>query len=393
MTLSATILIVDDEPFNVDYLEQELADLGYATLRAANGPAALDQVSAHHPDLVLLDIMMPGLDGFQVLEILKHHEQHRHIPVIIISANNDMASVVRGIGLGAEDYLPKPFEPILLEARINSSLERKALRDAEQKYTRYLAEELNVGRRIQLGFLPAELPTLPGWDIAARFQSAREVAGDFYDTFWVASINRLAFFLGDVCDKGVGSALYMALFRSLLRAATNLDTYARRPITTPVDPAQHLVAVVTLVNNYIAEVHGSANMFATLFFALLDTTTGDLHYVNAGHVPPLVFNPPHLVELDCTGPVVGIFPDLPFHTGHIRLDPGAQLLILSDGVTEAHNPTHELLDTAPITAALLAHPTATAAARLDHLLDLVATHAATAPQTDDITLLALHRLA
>src|SRR5512145_2268555 len=99
------ILIVDDEPFNVDYLEQELEDLDYDTVSAVNGQEALAQTAAASPDVILLDVMMPELDGFQVLERLKADKQVRDIPVIIISALNDLRSVVRGIELGAEDYL------------------------------------------------------------------------------------------------------------------------------------------------------------------------------------------------------------------------------------------------------------------------------------------------
>src|SRR5262245_14912161 len=127
----AKILIVDDEPFNVDYLEQELEDLDYGTLTAFNGQEALEQVTAGSPDLVLLDIMMPVMDGFTVLSQLKANKETRDIPVIIISAMNDLASIVKGIKLGAEDYLPKPFDEVLLKARIEASLEKKRFRDQE----------------------------------------------------------------------------------------------------------------------------------------------------------------------------------------------------------------------------------------------------------------------
>jgi len=130
------ILIVDDEPFNVDYLEQELEERGYQTVSAANGQAALEQVRAENPDLVLLDIMMPIMDGFGVLARLKAETSTRDLPVIIISAMSDMASVVKGIKQGAEDYLPKPFDETLLHARIGASLEKKKYRDQELEYLR-----------------------------------------------------------------------------------------------------------------------------------------------------------------------------------------------------------------------------------------------------------------
>lgn len=130
------ILIVDDEPFNIDTLEQELDDLGYATVSAANGRQALAQVAAEEPDLILLDIMMPEMDGFQVLSQLKAQAEWRDIPVIIISAMTDLGSVVKGIKLGAEDYLAKPFNEVLLRARLEAGLAKKRLRDQEVDYLR-----------------------------------------------------------------------------------------------------------------------------------------------------------------------------------------------------------------------------------------------------------------
>ena len=132
----AKILIVDDEPLNVDYLQQELDDLGYDTVAAFDGQQALEQVRLESPDLVLLDIMMPVMDGFAVLEHLKRDGLTRDIPVVIISAVNDLQSIVKGIQQGAEDYLPKPFEPVILHARIRSGLERKLRRDLETEYLR-----------------------------------------------------------------------------------------------------------------------------------------------------------------------------------------------------------------------------------------------------------------
>lgn len=128
------ILIVDDEPFNVDLLEQELEDLDYETLSAYSGKEALEVASEARPDLILLDIMMPGMSGFEVLEVLKADELLCEIPVVIISAMSDVDSVAKGIALGAEDYLPKPFEPALLQARVSTCLDKKRLRDRELAY-------------------------------------------------------------------------------------------------------------------------------------------------------------------------------------------------------------------------------------------------------------------
>lgn len=152
MNRQSKILIVDDEPFNVDYLEQELEELNYDTISAGNGQEALEKVQADSPDLVLLDIMMPVMDGFAVLARMKADPKLRHIPVIIISAMNDLQSVVKGIEQGAEDYLPKPFEPVLLHARISSSLEKKRLRDEHRRLIRTFADKEVAEELMSKGF-------------------------------------------------------------------------------------------------------------------------------------------------------------------------------------------------------------------------------------------------
>jgi CheY-like chemotaxis protein len=145
------ILVVDDEPFNVDFLAQELDDLGYDVVTASNGLEALEQAHAQRPDLVLLDIMMPVLDGFAVLERLKADDATRDLPVVVISAVNDLASIVRGIGGGADDWLPKPFEPVLLEARMRSGLERKLRRDREIDYLRRVEKLTSAADSVRAG--------------------------------------------------------------------------------------------------------------------------------------------------------------------------------------------------------------------------------------------------
>jgi class 3 adenylate cyclase/FixJ family two-component response regulator len=150
-----TILIVDDEPFNVDFLEQELDDLGYATLSAYNGQEALEQIAADPPDVILLDIMMPVLDGFQVLERLKAGHETRDIPVIVVSAMGDLASMVRGIQLGALDYLAKPVENALLRARLDTALLAKRMRDQELDYLAQVDRVMSAASSVEAGHFDA----------------------------------------------------------------------------------------------------------------------------------------------------------------------------------------------------------------------------------------------
>lgn len=157
MDRPAKILIVDDEPFNVDLLEQELEELDHDTISASNGVEALKQVAAEAPDMILLDIMMPEMDGFGVIEHLKRNWAWRDIPIIVVSALDDMASVVRGIELGAEEYLPKPWEPALLKARISACLEKKRLRDKEVIYLQQIETEKKRSDELLHVILPPEI--------------------------------------------------------------------------------------------------------------------------------------------------------------------------------------------------------------------------------------------
>jgi sigma-B regulation protein RsbU (phosphoserine phosphatase) len=335
------ILIVDDEPFNLDYLEQELDDPVFRLFTAVNGQDALKKVKSESPDLILLDIMMPVMDGYEVLSRLKADAATRDIPVIVISANNDLQSVVKGIKLGAEDYLPKPFEPTLLHARISSSLEKKRLRDLQQLYLKSLERELDIAREIQQGFLPAELPKVNGWEIGVYFKAAREVAGDFYDAFLLPDGN-LVCVIGDVCGKGVGAALFMTLFRSLIRVTSTTDYFSTKGDRKSLSPNERLKHAITFTNNYIAETHGDANMFATIFIGLFSIEEGMLSYINCGNEPPLLIrNGGGIVPLRPTGPVVGVILHADFSVKEISMNKDDQLLAFTDGIPDTQNASGE----------------------------------------------------
>jgi class 3 adenylate cyclase len=154
MTSQGTVLIVDDNEMNRDLLSRRLQRQGFTVAMAEDGKQALEQIQVQSFDLVLLDVMMPQMNGYQVLEYLKTDTNLRHIPVIMISALDDMDSVVRCIELGAEDYLFKPFNQTLLKARIGACLEKKRLRDQEQAFLKQIQTEQEKSERLLLNVLP-----------------------------------------------------------------------------------------------------------------------------------------------------------------------------------------------------------------------------------------------
>ena len=380
----ARILVVDDNEANRDLLIRRLQRQGHHTATAENGRIALDMLAHGSFDLILLDIMMPEMNGFEVLEHLKADDALRHVPVIMISALDDAESVSKGIALGADDHLPKPFDRQILNARVTASLAKKRLHDREQLYARSLEREMDIAREIQAGFLPRRLPVRDGWDLAAWFEPARRVAGDFYDAFEIAG-GRLAVVLADVCDKGVGAALFMALFRSLVRAL------GERLLTPDGDPGSEACRLIGDVNNYIARTHERANMFATMFFGSLDLASGELVYVNAGHEPPLISGPQGVrARLAPTGPAVGMLADMDFQAAKMVLGNGEALVAFTDGVTDSHNADGALFGDARLRE-LVTAPAVSAQAMVQRIQSAVQAHAGDVPAFDDVTLLVVQR--
>jgi sigma-B regulation protein RsbU (phosphoserine phosphatase) len=283
--------------------------------------------------------------------------------------------------------------------------QEKAALEGHKKLLR-MERDMEIGRNIQAGFLPEELPRVAGWEVAAYFRPAREVGGDFYDVFGLPH-DHLALVIADVCDKGVGAALYMTLFRSLIRAFSQqtlgrgMFDWATRPASTSGGNAAQrrsslladLLALSTVdwANNYVARTHERACMFATMFFGVLDTRTGALSYVNAGHDPPVVVGASGVKgHLDPTGLVVGMRPNVAYDVNHILLEPGDALVMYTDGVTEARDPARQFF-TEKRLLSLLDVPAPPAAALLDGVIARLQEHVAGAEPSDDVTLLAVRR--
>jgi serine phosphatase RsbU (regulator of sigma subunit) len=266
---------------------------------------------------------------------------------------------------------------------------------AEIERARQLAEhELEIGRKIQTGFLPATLPTPPGWEIAAHFQPALQVSGDFYDVFELAGGRCLGIVIADVCDHGVGSALFMALTRSLIRAFALQS--ADRLSVEPSDPAgwSQTMALETVrqTNDYIANNHGDAGMFATLFLGILDPTTGQLTYVNGGHELPLFLRSGRpAAYLKTTGLAVGVMPDAPYKTESIVLEAGDCLVLYTDGVTDADDSRGAHFSKQRLVS-LVSENSVAAQTLLDTVIAALNAHVGKGSPADDITLLLIRKI-
>jgi len=271
--------------------------------------------------------------------------------------------------------------------------------------------ELEIGRQIQASFIPQSLPRFNGWDIAATFSPAREVAGDFYDVI-VLNEKKLMFVVADVCDKGVGAALYASLTRSLIRSFAQQcvpkgaacsakcvhctpemmgDFLLRLAETADVEPMNPM-CTLNMTNDYLIEMHGNMNMFVTLFVGMIDSGEGSLTYINGGHEAPLILSKDNTIKgkLGPTGPAVGIVPKANYKARKIVMDPDESLVVFTDGIVDARNNAGQLFSRDRLVTRCCM-PFTRASDTLENINGAVREHIGSAEQFDDITLMVVRR--
>jgi serine phosphatase RsbU (regulator of sigma subunit) len=383
----ANILVVDDIEDNRNILIRRMRRLGVeGCAEAADGVAALEHIRANPVDLVLLDVMMPRMGGVEVLETLKQEGRLEDTSVIMISAASEIETVVRCLELGADDYLPKPFDPAILRARVGSVLEKKFLRAEVRAQLKRLEAELAHARRQQLAMVPTDFRALEGrLDIHAIMRPAYEVGGDLYDFFFLTP-DVVCLAIGDVSGKGMPAALFMARTRSLLRAgALQFQSIAGRP---PL-PSE----LATLLNEELCKNNDDC-MFMTLIAGFLDLASGCFSYVNAGHLPPLLLRASGAREVDSTvDPPLGVADDVVYRDNVIQLALEDALVFITDGLSEMEDVDQNMYSAARLLKDLTEVPGSSACTIAEHLVACVFAHADVAPQFDDVTVLALRRVA
>ena len=373
------ILVVDDTPANLRLLSSMLIEQGYKVRSVINGQMALTATGAAAPDLILLDINMPEMNGYEVCERLKADEHTRDIPIVFISALDATQDKVKAFAVGGMDYITKPFQIEEVLARVETHLALRKLQKKLQDTNRRFEQELALAGRVQANFLTSEIPEMPGWQLSVTLKPARETSGDFYDINPLSG-GQLGLLVADVAGKGVGAALYMALNWSLLR------TYV------PEYPAQPEL-VYEAVNRRILR-DTQAEMFVTAFYGILDPATGRLVYANAGHNPPFLISAQKggdVQKLAATGKPLGMFEDETWQQGIVQLAPGDVLVSYTDGVTEAQNAEDSLFGEERLLSCVRANVGQSATDIRDAIIKDVYKHMGYAPQYDDVTLLMLVR--
>ncbi len=321
-----TILIVDDTPINIGVISGALKD-SFATKVATSGEKALAIASGKDkPDLILLDIMMPEMDGYEVCRRLKADPDTRDIPVIFLTSQTEAEDETKGFEVGAVDYIHKPFSAAVVKARVRTHL---MLREAHAQIARQLVEinaELEMARQIQLSILPSCTPKLSGLDIVARYIPMTSVAGDFYD-FIVVDEKHLGILIADVSGHGLPAALIASMLQVALTAQA-------RHVSEP-------GKVLAGLNQALCGKF--QHNFVTAAYVYVDLEKNIMNYAGAGHPPLLLWRKStggssQLLE---NGLVMGQFEEATYDSLQVPIEPGDRFFLYTDGILETANPAQE----------------------------------------------------
>jgi len=373
-----TVLVVDDAPANLQIVNSILRD-DYKIRIATSGAKALELVKVKPlPDLVLLDIMMPEMDGYEVCAILKATPEAKDIPVIFLTGKTESNDETRGFEAGAVDYIHKPFLPAVVKARVHTHL---VLREAREQLAQQLLSinnELEMARQIQLSILPSETPKINGLDIAARYLPMSSVAGDFYD-FIIVDEKHVGILIADVTGHGLPAALIASMLQVALTAQF---AHASKPGLVLAGLNQALCGKFT-------------RHFVTAAYLFVDMEKNSMSYAGAGHPPLLLWRRAtgSASEISENGLLLGHFPEETYSAVQVLVEPGDKAVLYTDGILETSNISQEMLGVDRFRRFLEANHDLGADQLADSLLDELSRwsgHPTGEGQQDDITLLAVN---
>jgi phosphoserine phosphatase RsbU/P len=381
-----TILVVDDDKTNRTLLSIILKNEEYRVVEAEDGRDALEKGLTMPIDLVLLDIMMPKMDGYEACKRLKADPRTRDIPVVFLSAKSGTRDKIMGLDSGGADYVTKPFDKGEVLARVRSQLRIRSLTREVIEKQKHLDNDLKVAAGIQQSLLPSrEVPGKSSLKWAWRFKPCDEIGGDIFNILRLDE-RHYAVYMLDVSGHGVPSALVTVSASQMLQPHTNIlvrqdGEGSGKEIIAPVD------VVKRLDHEYPME---RFDKYFTLVYMLIDTERGLLSYSNAGHPPPLLIRTDGTVKaLEKGGPMVGLNGALPFEEEEISLDPGDRVILYTDGVIEYEKTDLEFYGEERFHAVIKRSAGLSIDALSEAIMEDLMAFGEGAPPRDDITLLAI----
>ena len=373
------VVVVDDDVTNLKAAGHILSKHNMRVTALKSGRALIDYIKTNSPDLILLDIKMPELDGFETLQLLQQQmDPSRKIPVIFLTADDNPESETRGLALGAMDFIRKPFVPDVLVLRVQHTIELVRLQHNLEQENKRISAELAMASRIQAAMLPGMFPPFPDRneiDIYARMDPVRSVGGDFYDFFFVDK-DHLCLLIADVSGKGIPAALFMMASKIVLSENAKEGKPPSRILRD---------------TNLAICANNPEGMFVTVWLGILELSTGKLTASSAGHEYPALMHNDGCFELwkERHGLVIGSFPNQQYRDYTVTLSPGSKLFVYTDGVIEAINSEKELFGTERMMKALNVNSSAKPMQLLHGVRQAVDDFVQEMEQFDDMTMLCL----
>jgi phosphoserine phosphatase RsbU/P len=317
-----TVLLVDDAPANIQIANSILKDI-YKIRIATSGAKALELAKVTPlPDLILLDVMMPEMDGYEVCTQLKLNPATRDIPVIFLTGQTEVEDETKGFDVGAVDYIHKPFSPAVVKARVHTHLVLRGIREQLAQQLLTIQKELETARQIQLSILPSEIPKIEGLDIAARYVPMTSVAGDFFD-FIVMDKSHIGILVADVSGHGMPAALIASMLKIALSAQ----------VANVAEPAQVLMGLNQALCGKFQ------HHYVTAAYLFLDMQKQTLTYAGAGHPPLLLWGGSEGVRsVEENGLFLGKFSFATYTSVELPIKAGDRILLYTDGIPETTNP-------------------------------------------------------
>jgi sigma-B regulation protein RsbU (phosphoserine phosphatase) len=371
------VMVVDDAPANLQVVHSILKD-DFKIRVATSGAKALELVKVKpQPDLILLDVTMPDMDGYEVCGILKATPDSRDIPVIFLTGKTETVDETKGFEVGAVDYIHKPFSPAVVKARVHTHLVLRESRDLLARQLLDINNELEMAREIQVSILPHEIPKIRGLDVAARYFPMSSVAGDFYD-FIVVDEKHMGILIADVTGHGLPAALIASMLKAALFAQSQHAC----------DPARVLAGLnQSLCGKF-------KNHFVTAAYVFVDMEKNSIRYAGAAHPPLLLWRKStgSASEVLENGLLLGLFPEASYSAVEVPVEAGDKAILYTDGILEANSPSEQEYGLDLLKGFLESNHNLTADKFADSLLDELwgwSDHPKGDGQEDDITLLVI----
>ncbi len=359
--VAETVLVVDDSRAQRRLLASYLTRMGCRVLDAPSGEAALAVCQFEHPDLVISDWMMPGMDGLEFCRAFREMRKDRYGYFILLTSNDEKHEVARGLDAGADDFLTKPVHAVELRARIRAGQRvlrmEQALSSALQQMTQLHAvidRDLQEAQKLQQSLVRDRHRALPGLNVSLMLRPAGRIGGDLVGMF-EPNAHEMGVFALDVSGHGITSALMTARLAACFAGNTPDTNLAitRSADNTPVmrRPSEIAAHLNDLILNDL-----KTDQYLTLVMARIDLGSGRVTLTQAGHPHPMLHRANGQVELVGDGGMpVGLLPEAQFTDTHIALNPGDRLLVGSDGITECMSPAGDMFGDQGLECALNRH--------------------------------------